>query len=102
MIKREYSIYRSLAEPIIIFLTVVLPVFVGSGPQTASTVEPPRNADMSFHPEIKNPVYPPGKGPVVLVDEAHNNFHTAVGTYLPFARLLERDGYVIKRGKEKI
>jgi hypothetical protein len=70
--------------------------------QTASTVEPPRTADLSFRHVIKNPAYKPGEGPVVLVDEAHNNFHTAVGTYLPFARLLEEDGYVIKRGTSKI
>jgi len=72
------------------------------GQQTASQVEPPRTADLSFQPEIKNPAYPLGEGPVILVDEAHNNFHTAVGTYLPFATLLKRDGYVIQRAVTKI
>ncbi len=72
------------------------------GQQTASKVEPPRTVDLDFQPEIKNPAYPPGEGPVILVDEAHNNFHTAVGTYIPFAALLERDGYVIQRAAEKI
>jgi hypothetical protein len=38
----------------------------------------------------------------VVIDEAHRNFHTAIGTYLPFARLLEQDGYVIKRGLQRI
>ncbi len=70
--------------------------------QTASTVEPPRTVDRSFHPEIKNPAYPLGKGPLVLIDEAHNNFHTAGGTYLPFSALLSRDGYVVKKAKTKI
>ncbi len=72
------------------------------GQQTASKVEPPRTVDLAFQPEIKNPAYPPGKGPVILVDEAHNNFHTAVGTYIPFASLLKRDGYVIQRATAKI
>lgn len=40
--------------------------------------------------------FAPGKGPVVLVDEAHNNFHTASGRYRPFVRLLEADGFVVR------
>jgi hypothetical protein len=70
--------------------------------QTASTVEPPRTVDKSFRYVIKNPAYPEGKGPVVLIDEAHNNFHTAAGTYLPFAELLRQDGYVVQQAEEKI
>jgi hypothetical protein len=31
------------------------------------------------------------------VDETHNNFHTSVGTYLPFAAVLRRDGYDVRR-----
>jgi hypothetical protein len=52
-------------------------------------------ADSSFNPPIANPAYPTGKGPVVMIDEGHNNFHTAGGRYYPFARLLQRDGYRI-------
>jgi hypothetical protein len=70
--------------------------------QTASTVEPPRTVDKSFSYPIKSPAYRKGKGPVVLIDEAHNNFHTAGGTYLPFADLLRQDGYVVKKAKDKI
>ena len=53
-------------------------------------------ADTSFNPVISRPEYIIGKGPVVLIDEGHNNFHTAGGRYLPFARLLRADGYVVK------
>lgn len=70
--------------------------------QTASTVESPRTVDQSFHYKIKNPAYPLGQGPVIFIDEAHNNFHTALGTYLPFAELLKQDGYVVKRGESKV
>jgi hypothetical protein len=34
----------------------------------------------------------------VLIDEAHNNFHTASGRYRPFAKLLEADGFVVRPG----
>ncbi len=44
-------------------------------------------ADSTFNPVIPEPEYLHGKGPVVLIDEGHNNFHTAGGRYMPFARL---------------
>ncbi|MEP6794934.1 MAG: DUF4350 domain-containing protein [Saprospiraceae bacterium] len=50
-------------------------------------------ADTSYHPMIKHPAYSKGKGPVIFIDEGHHNFHTKTGRYLPFANLLERDGY---------
>ncbi|MFN8241934.1 MAG: DUF4350 domain-containing protein [Bacteroidales bacterium] len=53
-------------------------------------------ADTTFNPSIPKPEYPAGKGPVVYIDEGHNNFHTADGRYLPFARLLRADGYRVK------
>ncbi|MCK4789146.1 MAG: ankyrin repeat domain-containing protein, partial [Desulfobacteraceae bacterium] len=52
--------------------------------------------DLSFLPEIENPAYPSGKGPVVMVDEAHLNFHSTERRYKPFAELLRRDGYIVK------
>ena len=58
-------------------------------------------ADPDFKPAIKRPAFGEGRGPVVLVDEAHNNFHTADGRYQPFAELLRRDGYVVRGSKEK-
>lgn len=53
-------------------------------------------ADTAFRPPIEKPAYRAGTGPVVQIDEAHRNFHTATGRYLPFAELLRRDGYVVK------
>ena len=55
--------------------------------------------DLNYNPEIINPAYPQGKGTVIHIDEGHYNFHTKNGRYSPFARLLERDGYVIKSYK---
>jgi len=54
---------------------------------------PQQMGDPDFDPRIDSPAYPLGKGPVVLIDEGHNNFHTAEGRYRPFADLLRKDGY---------
>ncbi|MDQ3805657.1 MAG: DUF4350 domain-containing protein [Acidobacteriota bacterium] len=57
-------------------------------------------ADPDFKPPVTSPAYEEGRGPVVLVDEAHHNFHTASGRYRPFAELLRRDGYRVEASKE--
>jgi hypothetical protein len=38
----------------------------------------------------------------VQIDEAHHNFHTATGRYLPFADLLRRDGYIVKASAARL
>lgn len=53
-------------------------------------------ADTLFKPTIINPAYQRGTGSVVRIDEAHHNFHTMRGRYLPFARVLEQDGYRVE------
>ena len=55
-----------------------------------------QRADLSFEPSIPRPAYGEGSGPVVLIDEAHANFHTVDGRYAPFAKLLRRDGYRVR------
>jgi hypothetical protein len=57
-------------------------------------------ADPDFKPSVTRPAYGEGRGPVVLIDEAHHNFHTASGRYQPFAELLRRDGYRVAASKE--
>lgn len=53
-------------------------------------------ADSLFQGRVGPPAYPVGRGPVVLLDEAHHNFHTADGRFLAFANLLRRDGYAVR------
>lgn len=53
--------------------------------------------DTSFVFPVGHPAYQPWKGPVIYIDEAHHNFHTRDGGFLPFARLLERDGYRVDK-----
>ena len=57
-------------------------------------------ADPNFDPKVAHPAYNK-KGPRVLFDEAHNNFHTVSGRYKPFAELIASDGYQITPNKEK-
>jgi hypothetical protein len=71
-----------------------------SDSRTVSTVEPIRTVDDSFRPILELPRFPEGSGPVVCIDEAHNNFHTAEGTYGPFAEVLRRDGFVVRRATD--
>jgi hypothetical protein len=58
--------------------------------------------DDSFNPEIMHPMYSQAEGPVVLVDEAHENFHTIDNRYRPFAELLRRDGYDVKPARTEL
>jgi len=58
-------------------------------------------ADTAFKPPIPKPAYESGRGPVIMLDEAHFNFHTADGRYLAFAELLRRDGYVVKASRSR-
>jgi len=52
--------------------------------------------DTTFSPTIASPDYAPGRGPVVLIDGGHTNFHTMGGRFGAFARLAARDGYVVR------
>ncbi len=58
-------------------------------------------ADTEYKPPITKPAYAHGKGPLVLLDEAHHNFHTATGRYQTFTELLRRDGYVVQSSTAK-
>ena len=63
----------------------------------APTLPAQQVMDTAFVPRLRSaPTYATAKGPVVLIDEAHNNFHTASGRYRPFAKLLEADGFVVR------
>jgi hypothetical protein len=57
-------------------------------------------ADPNFDASVAKPAYV-GKGPKVLFDEAHNNFHTTSGRYKPFADLITNDGFQVTPNKEK-
>ena len=56
----------------------------------------PQVVDSSFDPPIPDPAFPAERGPLVLLDEGHFNFHTLGGRYAPFVRILRRDGFVVR------
>ena len=53
--------------------------------------------DPDFRPTVARPAFV-ADGPVVIIDGAHNNFHTAEGRYASFAALLRADGYRVRGG----
>ena len=56
--------------------------------------------DPNFDATVARPAYSK-KHPRVLFDEAHNNFHTAGGTYKAFADLIRNDGYQVTPNSRK-
>jgi hypothetical protein len=56
-----------------------------------------QNADASYVPTVSEPAFTGRGRPQVFIDEAHFNVHTASGTYAPFAALLRRDGFWVRR-----
>jgi hypothetical protein len=71
-------------------IAVLLALFI------ASSVIAQQVPDTTFAPPVTSPSFAPGTGPVVLIDEGHNDFHTLGGRFAPFARLLARDGFVTR------
>ena len=87
--KKTYASFFKSGNKLVLYF---FSVFFFSG--MALTQQPV--PDLSFRPPIHNPAYPEGKGPVVLVDKGHFNFHAASGRYQPFEEILKKDGYVVK------
>ena len=54
---------------------------------------PQQIPDTSRFFTIADPQFTSGQGPVVIVDAAHNNFHTLDGRYAAFGNILKGDGY---------
>ena len=54
-------------------------------------------ADASYRPAVGSPAFTGRSRPLLYIDEAHFNVHTASGTYAPFAELLRRDGFLVRR-----
>src|SRR4026209_929013 len=74
-------------------IIVIVVAFVSSAAYSQPT------PDTGFQPRIEKPGYRKGSGPLVMIDEAHFNWHTVSGRYSPFAEVLRRDGYVVQASK---
>ncbi|KQY85125.1 DUF4350 domain-containing protein [Brevundimonas sp. Root1423] len=53
--------------------------------------------DPDFRPTVARHAFA-ADGPMVVIDGAHNNFHTVDGRYSPFVALLRADGYHVRGG----
>jgi hypothetical protein len=62
----------------------------------------PQQADPDFKPKNTTITFTDNNSPVVLIDEAHNNFHTAIGRYKAFKQVLTSDGYTVKRNQDAL
>ncbi len=57
--------------------------------------------DTSFTPKNTTKTFSSTQSPVVLLDEAHHNFHTMDGRYRPFVDILKSDGYSVEKNKTR-
>jgi hypothetical protein len=60
-----------------------------------------QRADPGFVVRVARPTFT-NLHPRVAIDEAHHNFHTAVGRYKPFADLMTNDGFLVSRNTEAL
>jgi hypothetical protein len=74
-------------------------LLAGAWQAIAQTGEAQQIADPNFNPSILKRAYP-DTHPMVVVDEAHANFHTMGGRYKPFADVLRADGYLVAAGTQ--
>ncbi len=96
--------FTSLAprrEPQALPLMVLLSVLFIAGCSATDREHPPsaRPAQVAapdLVPEVSDPRWTHGSGPVVGVDAAHNNFHTLDDRYAVFGELLGRDGFRVR------
>ena len=58
-----------------------------------------QQSDPEFDVSVEHPAYTQ-RHPLVLFDEAHENFHTAGGRYKAFADLIANDGYQVTPNKD--
>jgi hypothetical protein len=61
-----------------------------------------QTADESYVPQVGSPAFTGRGRPQVVIDEAHYNLHTVSGTYAPFAALLRRDGFWVRRNSGQL
>ena len=75
-------------------LLTALLLLAAAAPARAQQVE-----DTTFVPKVAKPAFT-DRHPVVLIDEAHNDFITSGGFYRSFAALLREDGLLVMPGRQ--
>ncbi len=78
-------------------------VVAGCFPLMVATTLPAQQiADPDFKFVNEEPAYEQDQGPLVLVDEAHSNFHTIGGRFGTFAEVVRGDGYRVEPSASRI
>lgn len=81
--------------------SLTAPAYLLSNIEISATGEGYRQVeDIGFDARVVRPAYLKHH-PKVLFDEAHNNLHTSLGTFKPFADLIISDGYRVVPNKSK-
>ena len=62
----------------------------------------PMRNDPNFPTQIERPSFEAGRGPLIVVDEGHNNFFVTTGLITPLLDLLKSDGYRIDFSDGKV
>lgn len=55
-----------------------------------------QEVDRDFTPQISKPLYGQDKGPLMLIDGGHYNFHTLEDKFAPFGKVAAMDGFIVK------
>lgn len=58
--------------------------------------------DNDFAPAIARPIFEYGKGPLMVVDAGHHNFHTIENRFAPFGKLATMSGFQVKSRNARI
>ncbi len=80
-------------KKLVIVLIILLP-FAGFSQQ--------QEVDNDYTPVIDKPLFEKEKGPVILIDGGHHNFHKPDGRFAPFVKVAEADGFRIKINMSQI
>jgi len=59
------------------------------------SVRAEQKPDLKFELINQSSYFSEPRKPKVLIDNAHNNFHTRTGRFSPFSKLLESDGFIV-------
>src|SRR5215831_15848076 len=83
-------------DPVRTFIWI--PLICALGVFDSSLACAQQEPDTTFDTRIARPAFT-NRHPVVMIDQAHHNFHTMTGRYRPFASLATHDGCQVVPGK---
>ena len=78
-----------------LFCLAFCAVVISTGCASDTEVQFPMRNDPNFATQVEKPSFEAEKGPLVVVDQGHNNFFTTTGLIQPLLDLLNSDGYRI-------